>query len=175
MAPFYRWGSTASRLESLWGGSLLFSTKFPEISGTHFTDLRRMKRWVNLGATQWFWTRDPWIRKSSALTTRPLLQILVALSGGKQSWGHNFIFIQTIFYTFQIIFHAETWPNLKCKIQKVLNKCSNLTNFLNPSAKSRNFCLEKRFSYNYRKNNFSYLCKKLKPLIWQMPDSFYIW
>ena len=43
MAPFYGWGSTASRLEPLRGGSLLFTTKFPEISGTHFTDLGRMK------------------------------------------------------------------------------------------------------------------------------------
>ena len=43
MAPFYGWGSTASRLQPLRGGSLLFTTKFPEISGTHFTDLRRMK------------------------------------------------------------------------------------------------------------------------------------
>ena len=43
MAPFYGWGSTASRLEPLRGGSLLFITKFPEISGTHFTDLGRMK------------------------------------------------------------------------------------------------------------------------------------
>ena len=43
MAPFYGWGSTASRLEPLRGGSLLFTTKFPEIPGTHF---------INLGATQ---------------------------------------------------------------------------------------------------------------------------
>ena len=43
MAPFYGWGSTASRLEPLLGGSLLFTTKFPEISGTHFTDLGRIK------------------------------------------------------------------------------------------------------------------------------------
>ena len=43
MAPFYGWGSTASRLESLQGGSLLFTTKFPEIPGTHFIDLGRMK------------------------------------------------------------------------------------------------------------------------------------
>ena len=31
MAHFYGWGSTASRLEPLRGGSLLFTTKFPEI------------------------------------------------------------------------------------------------------------------------------------------------
>ena len=43
MAPFYGRGSTASRLEPLRGGSLLFTTKFPEISGTHFTDLGWMK------------------------------------------------------------------------------------------------------------------------------------
>ena len=41
--PFYGWGSTASRLEPLQGGSLLFTTKFPEIPGTHFIDLGRMK------------------------------------------------------------------------------------------------------------------------------------
>ena len=34
MAPFYGWGSTASRLEPLRGGSLLFTTKFPEVPGT---------------------------------------------------------------------------------------------------------------------------------------------
>ena len=43
MAPFSRWGSTASRLEPLRGGSLLFTTKFPEIPGTYLTDLGRMK------------------------------------------------------------------------------------------------------------------------------------
>ena len=44
MAPFYGWGSTASRLvEPPRGGSLLFTTKFSEIPGTRFIDLRRMK------------------------------------------------------------------------------------------------------------------------------------
>ena len=43
MAPFYRRASTASRVEPLRGGSLLFATKFPEIPGTHFINLRRMK------------------------------------------------------------------------------------------------------------------------------------
>ena len=57
MALFYGWGS-AALLESLWGDGLLFTTKFPEIPGTHLIDLRRMKCWVDLGATQWFWTWD---------------------------------------------------------------------------------------------------------------------
>ena len=43
MVPFYGLGSTASRLEPLQGGSLLFATKFAETPGTHFIDLRRMK------------------------------------------------------------------------------------------------------------------------------------
>ena len=43
IAPFYGWGSTAPRLQPFRGGSLLFTTKFPEISGTHFIDLGRMK------------------------------------------------------------------------------------------------------------------------------------
>ena len=43
MAHFYGWGLTALRLEPLRGGSLLFTTKLPEIPGTHFINLRRMK------------------------------------------------------------------------------------------------------------------------------------
>ena len=54
ITPFYEWGSTASRLESLRGGSLLFTTKFTDIPGTHFTNLGRMEGLADLGATQWF-------------------------------------------------------------------------------------------------------------------------
>ena len=43
MAPFYGWGSTVSRLDPLPGGSLLFTIKFPEIPGTQFINLRRVK------------------------------------------------------------------------------------------------------------------------------------
>ena len=43
MAPFYGWGSTASRLEPLREGLLLFTTQFQEIPGTHFIDLGRIK------------------------------------------------------------------------------------------------------------------------------------
>ena len=35
MAPFYGWDSTASRLDPLRGGSLLYNTKTQEIPGTH--------------------------------------------------------------------------------------------------------------------------------------------
>ena len=51
MAPFYGWGSAASRLEPLRGGSLLFTTKFSEIPCTHLIDLGRMKDLVDLGDT----------------------------------------------------------------------------------------------------------------------------
>ena len=40
---FYGRGSTVSRPKRLQGGSLLFTTKFPEIPGTHFIYLRKMK------------------------------------------------------------------------------------------------------------------------------------
>ena len=43
MVPFYGWDSTASRLEPLRGSSLLVTTTFVEISGTHFINLGRMK------------------------------------------------------------------------------------------------------------------------------------
>ena len=43
MTPFYGWCSTVSMLEPLREGRLLFTNKFPEVSGTHFIDLGRMK------------------------------------------------------------------------------------------------------------------------------------
>ena len=45
MSPFYGWGSTALRLEPLRGDSLLFTTKFPEIPGTHQKDERVSRPW----------------------------------------------------------------------------------------------------------------------------------
>ena len=67
MAPFYGWGSSASRLEPLRGGSLLFTTTFPEIPGTHFIDLRRMKGHPVV------LSMEPQDWESSALSTRPFL------------------------------------------------------------------------------------------------------
>ena len=55
MPPFCGQSSTTSRLELLLSrGSLLSTTKFPEIPGNHFIDLGRMKGLVKLEATQWF-------------------------------------------------------------------------------------------------------------------------
>ena len=50
MARFYGWGSTSSRLQNHYN-SLLFTTKFPEIPGTHSTDLGRMKGLKGLRVT----------------------------------------------------------------------------------------------------------------------------
>ena len=47
--------------EPLRGDSLLLTIKFSKYSGTHLTDLRRMKGWIDRGATFWFWTSDHWI------------------------------------------------------------------------------------------------------------------
>ena len=68
MAPFYGWGSTASRLEPLQGGSLLLTTNFPDIPGTHFIKLRKIRGRVDFGATQWFSTQDPWIGNTEVAT-----------------------------------------------------------------------------------------------------------
>ena len=58
MAPFYGWGSTASRLEPLRGGCLLYQPR---------KDERLSRPWshpvvLNMGPLDW---------ESSALTTRP--------------------------------------------------------------------------------------------------------
>ena len=52
--------------EPLWIDSLLFTTQSQGFPGTHLIDHRRMKCWVNLGATQWFWMWDPWIENLAA-------------------------------------------------------------------------------------------------------------
>ena len=54
--PFY-----LKATEQLRGDSLIFTIHFPGVSGTQMIDLGRMKGWVDLAATQWFWKEDPWI------------------------------------------------------------------------------------------------------------------
>ena len=80
MAPFYRWGSIVSRLQSHYEESLFFTTQFPGIPGTHLINLKRTKGWVDLRTTQGFWNWDPWIPldwKSSPLTTKPLPHLTI--------------------------------------------------------------------------------------------------
>ena len=55
---------------------LFFFTKSPEISCAHLIDLGKMKGWVDLGVTQWFWTWDLWI-------LNPVLEPLVFTFTGR--------------------------------------------------------------------------------------------
>ena len=43
--------------EPLRRDSLFFTARSPGVPGTHLTDLGRMKGWVDLGTTKWFWTQ----------------------------------------------------------------------------------------------------------------------
>ena len=92
MTPFYGWGSTAARLEPLQGGSLLFTTKFQEIPGTHFIDLRRMKGWVDLGANQalaWHAGDSPYPHYHPCKSRkRRLRQAMKSPSKGKAAWAN---------------------------------------------------------------------------------------
>ena len=73
MAPFYGCCSTASRLEPLWRGSLLYNTKSPEIPGIYsFYQPPKNER------LSWPWSHPMVLTmrildwESSTLTTRPL-------------------------------------------------------------------------------------------------------
>ena len=59
-------------LEPFRRGSLHFTTQFLEIPGTHFIDLKRMKGWVDRGATQLVLITETMSWDSRALTARPL-------------------------------------------------------------------------------------------------------
>ena len=48
-------------IEPVRRSSLLFTTKFPDIPGTHLIDLDRVKVLVDLGATKWFWALYLWV------------------------------------------------------------------------------------------------------------------
>ena len=120
MAPFYGWGSTASRLQPLQGGSLLFTIQFPEIPGTHFIDLGRMKGWVDLGATQWFW----WFKlQTSSMRHHNWRRVLCTWKFFPQndkivSWCLHFILLtKNVLLIFKYKCHImqsgllfETWP-----------------------------------------------------------------
>ena len=46
-------------LEQLREDTLLFTSEFLEVIGTHLINLQKMKDWVDFGATQQFWTQAP--------------------------------------------------------------------------------------------------------------------
>ena len=71
MAPFYRWGSTASRLVPLRGGNLLFTTNFREIRRTILSTSEGWKAEPSLEPPSGFEHGRPLNWESSTLTTRP--------------------------------------------------------------------------------------------------------
>ena len=80
LAPFYGWRFNCLKAtEPLQEDSLLFTTKSPEIPGTHLIDLGMMKGWVDLGATQWSWTQDPWIRNPASQALGHIKKYLIFL------------------------------------------------------------------------------------------------
>ena len=106
MASFYGWGSTASRLEPIWGGNLLFPNKFPKVPGTQFINVRRIKVFdgrrisgplshpvvLNTGPLDW---------ESSTLTTRPLLHLSLGYCS-MLSLGHC-----STNYFLSVLYHCE--------------------------------------------------------------------
>ena len=95
MVPFHGWGLTASRLEPLRWGSLLSTTKFPEIPGTHLSQTWNHPLVLNTGPLDW---------ESSTLTTRPLLPVRLFnnyASNNPFSWNWDILIVEhTEFITF---------------------------------------------------------------------------
>ena len=103
-----RWGLTTLSLKKLYGpflwmgfnclkaaeplrwGSLLFTTKFPEIPGNHLIDLGRIKDWVYLGAFDIRTLRDSkWRRKIVFPKRCFFIKVFV-----KKTLRENFFFLQ---------------------------------------------------------------------------------
>ena len=57
--PFYWWDSAVSRLQSHYKESLLFTTQYQVVSGTHWIHLRNMKGWVTVEPPWGFEPRRP--------------------------------------------------------------------------------------------------------------------
>ena len=125
LATFYGYGSTAWRLEPFRGGTLLFTTKSPEIPGTHF---------LNTGAIDW---------ESSALTTRSM-----TLAASNKSSLCNFrisaFFISNIFISNSRLKLAKNWAKAKQHLEAELLLIENY--FLSSST------LSSRHKYTKYKN-----------------------
>ena len=58
--PFFLWmGFNCLKATATSRRQFTFYHWVPRYSGTHFINLGRRKGWVDLGATQWFWTWNP--------------------------------------------------------------------------------------------------------------------
>ena len=80
MAPFYGWGSNASRLEPLRGGSLLFTKKIYSVSKRSKTTLEIREKLINKPIINKFFKDCTYYRKKTnravIFCLRPLFSIL---------------------------------------------------------------------------------------------------
>ena len=67
----YGWGSTAPMLEPLRGGSLLFTTKLPEIPGTHFYSIPRTQSLLMITEFKWINVYSSWSHQKTICFLKP--------------------------------------------------------------------------------------------------------
>ena len=95
---------------TLRGGSLLFTTKFTGIPGSHLIHLGRVKGWINLRATQWSWTWDLWIGNTEPLNLW---------------WTHSKYIIHIIYMIiYNIYIYKRSYQN-SCEMWNICKKMCN--------------------------------------------------
>ena len=124
MVPFLWMGFNCLKVtEPLRVEKVTFTTRSPGVPGTHLVDLGRMIVWLYLGATQWFWTKDPCIGNP---VPEPL--------------GH----FQTIIFKKAEIFQISYgFPALRVY--------QNLTNYYSHKRKTKNKVFPVHFNFNFCK------------------------
>ena len=109
--------------EPLRWSSLLFTTKLPNIPGTHLIDLRRMKAWVDLEVTEWFehgiypWIGNPAPWESNAYKYDWAINIYSELTD-RRRWKNKQKQKPTLFLT------KQCWsPRYKVSVLSVCGGC----------------------------------------------------
>ena len=148
---FYWWGSIAARLEPLQGGSLLFTTKFPEIPGTYFINRGRMKDWVDLILTQ-----------ASEITCN-----FVNFSHTGYIFFHNFIFQRLIWKVISVFFlWFDYWTFKGWKTPKYRIILSQLTNYVHKWFLHKSFDMFTATMYIFFYKNPKYVQSNYMFLHW---------
>ena len=128
----------ASKLDP-WGGSLLFTTKCPEIPGTHFTNLRRMKGrgQSRLCSHAMVLNRGPLDWESNTLTTRPFFHVLV-ITWNRKNWRpHRSSFLNIIICSKCTIIQKGIYTRQPCSRREIYFKKSQKQGvFFNMSLKA---------------------------------------
>ena len=106
MVPFYGFDCLKAT-EPLRGDSLLFTTQFPRFPNTHLINLGRMKDWVNLGVTKWFWAWDPW--NGNSVPWPPGHYHSIFFSGGSYLIHHLLDIILLFTFIYELYFRTTIW------------------------------------------------------------------